>query len=50
MNNNTWTPENITGIIVAISGLATAIGALIHSKNTRKAVINTDEKSMDNAK
>ena len=45
-----WTPEAIAGLITAIAGLATAIGALIHSRNTRKGIINTEEKSMDNAK
>lgn len=45
-----WTPEAIAGLITAVAGLATAIGALMHSRNTRKAIINTDEKDMDNAK
>lgn len=39
---NQWTPENITALIVALSGLATAIGAVIHSKNTRKGVAIND--------
>ena len=42
MNSNTWTPENITGMIIAIGGLVTAIGALIHSKNTRKGIAQDD--------
>lgn len=41
-----WTPENIIALVTAIAGMATAIGALIHSKNTRKGIAETD---IDNA-
>lgn len=38
-----WTdPQTITALIVAIGGLVTAIGAVIHSKNTRKGIAQND--------
>ena len=42
-----WTPENIGLVITALAGLVTAIGALVHSKNTRKGVVNELESSLD---
>ena len=47
---NQWTPQNIAALITAIAGAITAVGAVIHSMNTRKGIINVDEKKMDNAK
>ena len=44
---NNWTPENIGLVITALAGLVTAIGALVHSKNTRKGVVNELESSLD---
>lgn len=44
---NQWTPENISGLLVALAAVITAIGAVIHSKNTRKGITNEMETSLD---
>lgn len=41
-----WTPEAIASLIVAVTGLVTAAGALWHSKNTRKGIAQSE---MDDA-
>lgn len=45
-----WSPQNIAALITAIAGAITAVGAVIHSMNTRKGIVNSDEKKMDEAK
>jgi cell division protein FtsL len=45
---NQWTPENISALIVAITGVITAVGAVIHSKNTRQGIVEHEEE-MHNA-
>jgi len=44
---NNWSPENIGLVITAIAGLVTAVSALVHSRNTRKGVVNELETSLD---
>lgn len=36
-----WTPEAIAALVTALAGLATAVGAVVHSRNTRKTVTDT---------
>ena len=40
-------PENIALVITAIAGLVTAIGALVHSKNTRKGIAENEVANME---
>lgn len=39
---NQWTPQNIAALITAIAGAITAVGAVIHSMNTRKGVATNE--------
>lgn len=39
---NQWTPQNIIALITAAAAVMTAVGAVIHSMNTRKGVAQND--------
>jgi hypothetical protein len=35
-----WTPEQISAFVIAVTGLVTAMGAIVHSFNTRNRLEN----------
>lgn len=43
---NRWTPENIAALCTAVAAVITAVGAAIHSMNTRKEIAQNE---MDDA-
>jgi len=46
---NTWTPEAIAGLITAATALVTAVGAVVHSRNTRSALADHTQAVADRA-
>lgn len=44
---NQWTPANIIALLTAFAAVITAVGAVIHSMNTRKGVAENEVANME---